>query len=417
MGIGMDADMEVFYERCCGFDIHKRTVVACVLITGQKKEIRTYGTMTGDLLELCEWLKERGAQMVAMESTASYWKPVFNLLEAEGIPAMLVNAQHIKAVPGKKTDMKDAEWIAKLLRHGLVKGSFVQPREDRETKELVRYRGSVIEERAREYNRIDKVLQGANIKLSSVASSLETKSGADMVRAIADGELRPETLARMARGTMKSKTEELERALTGLIRPHQQMMLGSMPDHIEYLTRQIGMLDAEIAKRLEDKRDIIGALDEIAGIGERTAQVIVSEIGTDMSQFPSAEHLASWAGMCPGQNESAGKRKRGKTRKGNSTLKKTLVQSARAAARSKNTYFSAFYSRLASRRGANRAAVALGRKILEVCYCMIKDGTAFRDLGADYFLRLNTDRILRSSVKRIESLGFRVQIEPNDNAA
>ena len=412
----MDADMEVFYDRCCGFDIHKDSVYACVMISGQNKEIRTFGAMTGDLLELCKWLKEKDIQMVAMESTGSYWKPIFNLLELEGIPAILVNAQHIKAVPGKKTDMKDSEWIARLLRYGLLKASFVQPRNDRETKELVRYRCSIIEERAREYNRIDKVLQGANIKLSSVASSVETKSGMDMIHSIANGKTDPAVLAHMARGTMKSKIDELQKALTGLIQPHQQMLLHSMLDHIDFLTQQINMLDVEIKNRLEDKQIIIDTLDEITGIGEGTAQVIVSEIGSNMSQFPSSNHLSAWAGMSPSQNESAGKRKRGKTRKGNSTLKKTVIQSARSAARSKNTYFNSFYSRLAARRGVNRATVALGRKILEICYYMIKDGTHFQDLGADYFLKMNSTKILKSSVKRIESLGYKVTVEEQKTA-
>jgi transposase len=412
----MDADMGVVYERCCGLDIHKKIIAACVLISGKKKDIRTFGTMTGDLLELCGWLKENGVQMVAMESTGSYWKPIFNIMEVEEIPAILVNAQHIKAVPGRKTDIKDSEWIAKLLRHGLVKSSFVQSRKDRETKELVRYRGSIIEERAREYNRIDKVLQGANIKLSSVVSKIGTKSGIDMLRSIAEGYIDPKLLAGLATGVMKSKTDELEKALTGLIQPHQQMLIQSMLNHIDFLTVQIDKLDVEIKERLEDKQEIINALDEITGIGEISAQVIVSEIGSDMSQFPKAENLASWAGMSPGQNESAGKRKRSKTRKGNNTLKKTLVQSARSAARSKDTYFNSFYSRLASRRGANRAAVALGRKILEICYTMIRDGTPFRDLGADYFLKQNKSRILKSSIKRIESLGFKVIIEESNAA-
>ena len=413
----MDANMEIMYERCCGLDIHKKSITACVLISGKKKEIRTYGTMTGDLLELCKWLKGNDIKMVAMESTASYWKPIFNLFEVEEIPAILVNAQHVKAVPGRKTDVKDAEWIAKLLRHGLLKASFVQPREDRETKELVRYRGSIIEERAREYNRIDKVLQGANIKLSSVASSMGTKSGLEMVRSIANGEINAEVLAQLAKGRMRSKIEELKKALTGLIQPHQQMLLHSMIQHIDFLTQHIDELDVEIAKRLEDRQEIINALDEIVGVGERTAQVIISEIGSDMSVFPTAENLSSWAGMSPGQNESAGKKKRGKTRKGNNTLRKTLVQSARSDARSKDTYFNSFYSRLAARRGGNRAAVALGRKILEISYYMIRDGTTFNDLGANYFTKRNTDRILNSSIKRIESLGFKVQIEPCDNAA
>jgi transposase len=301
--------MDVVYKRCCGVDIHKKVIVACCVGGKKKKEIRSFGTMTDDLLEFCGWLKEERVEMVAMESTASYWKPVFNLLEVEGIPAILVNAQHIKNVPGRKTDVKDSEWIADLLQHGLLKASFVQGREDRETKELVRYRTSIIEERAREYNRLDKVLQGANIKLSSVASSMHTKSGMDMVRAISNGELDERVLANMARGKMREKEEDLKRALKGLVQPHQQMIVRSMLSHIEALNAQIDALDEEIGQRLSDKKDIVEALDEICGVGEQSAQVIIAEMGTDMSRFPSAKHLSSWAGVSPSNHESAGKKK------------------------------------------------------------------------------------------------------------
>jgi transposase len=314
--------MEAVYGRCCGLDIHKDLVVACCVGESGKKEIRSYGTMTDDLLQLCGWLKESRVEKVAMESTASYWKPIFNLLETEGIPAILVNAAHIKNVPGRKTDVKDSEWIADLLRHGLLKASFVQDREQRELKELVRYRSSIIEERAREYNRLDKVLQGANIKLSSVASSMETKSGMDMCAAIARGECNPQVLSSMARGAMKSKTKELERALNGYIQPHQRMIIESMLSHISSLSGQIDALGKEIDRRMAGQEDIVASLDEISGVGRESAQVIISEIGTDMSVFPTAKHLAAWAGLSPGSNESAGKKKEARHARATPRLKK-----------------------------------------------------------------------------------------------
>jgi transposase len=403
--------MDVVYKRCCGVDIHKKVIVACCVGERKEKEIRSFGTMTDDLLGFCEWLKDEKVEMVAMESTGSYWKPVFNLLEAVGIPAILVNAQHIKNVPGRKTDVKDSEWIAELLQHGLLKPSFVQCREDRETKELVRYRTSITEERAREYNRMDKVLQGANIKLSSVASSLHTKSGMDMVRAIADGEIDERVLTKMARGSMKTKAEDLMRALKGLVQPHQQTILGSMLSHIESLDEQIVALDKEIERRLSEKKDVVEALDEICGVGEQSAQVIIAEMGTDMSRFPSAKHLASWAGVSPANHESAGKKKRAGTRKGNPALKKTLVQCGRAAANTKNTYLNSMYRRIAARRGKNIACMAVARTILEICYYMIRDDTKFKELGSDYFDEQNRANIMKRSIKRLESLGFKVSIE------
>jgi transposase len=402
--------MEVVYGRCCGFDIHKDIIVACCVNGHGEKEIRSFGTMTDDLLGLCGWLKENEVEMVAMESTASYWKPIFNMLEMEGIPAILVNAQHIKRVPGRKTDVKDAEWTADLLRHGLLEPSFVQKREDRELKELVRYKNSMTEERAREYNRLDKILQGANIKLSSVASSMNTQSGMEMCKAIAKGECNPDVLAKMAKGSMKSKEGELKRALRGFIRPHQQMIIDSMLKHISTLTEQIDELGEEIDRRMHEEEAILSLLDGISGVGKDSAQVIVSEIGTDMSRFPSSKHLVSWAGLSPGKNESAGKKKHAKTRKGNKTLRKTLVQCGRAAANSKNTYLNSMYRRIAARRGKNIACVAVGRTILEICYYMIRDKTSYSDLGADYFLEQNAKSIIKRSIRRIESLGFEVSI-------
>jgi len=402
--------MEVIYERCCGLDIHKASITACVIV-GREKEIRTFGTMTDDLLRMTAFLRERGVEMTAMESTGAFWKPIFNIMEAEGIPAILVNAAHIKSVPGRKTDVIDAEWIANCLKHGLLRASLVKPREQRELCELTRYRISLTEERAREYNRMGKVLQGANIKLTSVASRMDTKSGMDMIRSLCGGVFDPELLASMSKGRMRSKIGELERAMNGLVRPHQQMILKAMLDHIEQLSSLVDALDAEIGERMGQDVELVDALDGITGVGKVSAQTILAEIGTDMSRFLSADHLASWAGMCPGNNESAGKKKSGKTRKANSTLKKTLIQCGRSAANSKGTYLNSLYHRIAARRGAKRAAVAVGHSILVTCYHMIQNKTHYNELGADFFQNRNRDALVRLNVKRLQALGYKVVLE------
>lgn len=402
--------MEVIYPRCCGLDVHKKNVVACV-ITPEEKEIRTFSTMTDDLLAMVDWIKSKGCTHVAMESTGSYWKPIYNILELEELHPMVVNAQHIKNVPGRKTDVKDAEWIARLLQLGLLQGSYIPSREQRELRELIRYRRSLIEERAREVNRIQKVLEGANIKLSSVVTDVLGKSGRAMIEGLIDGTEDPNILAQLAQRKLKDKKEELKRALKGLIGPHQKMMLKTQLCHIDFLDEQIALLDEEIKKRMFPFEEDLELIDTIPGIGRRTAEHIIAEIGTDMNQFPSAAHLCSWTGVAPGNNESAGKRKSGKTRKGNKKLRSVLVEAARAAARTKDTYLSAQYHRIAARRGANRAAVAVAHSILTIVYYILKRKQTYIELGANYYEERKKETIVKQSIKKLEALGLKVTVE------
>lgn len=404
--------MQVVYERCSGLDIHKKTVTACV-ITPEGKETRTFGTMTGDLLMLGDWLESRGVTHVAMESTGVYWKPVYNVLEGYEFELLVVNAQHIKAVPGRKTDVKDAEWIAELLRHGLLRGSYIPSRPERELRELVRYRKSLIRERSTVVNRIQKVLEGANIKLASVATDVLGKSGRAMLEALIRGQTDPVALAALAKGRLQEKREQLEQALQGAIGAHQRMLLRLQLQHVDFLDRQIEELSREIGEWMLPFEESLRRIETIPGVGRRTAEMLLAEIGPNVSRFPSAAHLASWAGMCPGNNESAGKRRSGRTRKGSPWLREALVEAARAAARTRNTYLSAQYHRLAARRGANRAAVAVGHTILVIVYHILRNGTTYQDLGANYFDERDKAAVIRKAVRRIQSLGYKVTVEPN----
>jgi transposase len=402
--------MEVVYERCAGLDVHRDTVVASVIIPAGR-ELRTFGTVTDELLALADWLLALGVTHVAMESTGVYWKPIYNLLEGTGLELLVVNARHIKAVPGRKTDVRDAEWIADLLRHGLLRGSFIPDRGQRELRELVRYRRRLIEERAREAERLHKTLEGANIKLGAVASNILGASGRAMLTALVEGRDDPEVLAAMAKGRLRDKHDRLVAALRGLIGPHQRRLLATQLRHIDFLEAEIVGLSSEIEERMRPFAAALALADSIPGVGQRTAEGILAEIGVDMTRFPTSAHLASWARMCPGTDESAGKRKSGATGAGNVWLRAALVEAAHAAARTKGTYLAAQYRRIAARRGAKRAAVAVGHSILVALHQMLSTGAMYEDLGATWFDERDRRAIVRRSVQRLEGLGYKVTLE------
>jgi transposase len=411
--------MEVIYKRCCGLDVHKEIVVACLLIReGDKvlKEIRTFLTMTVDLVVLRDWLKAHQVTHVAMESTGIYWRPVFNLLEEE-FTVLLVNAAHIKTVPGRKTDVKDCEWIADLLSHGLLKGSFIPPEPIRDLRDLTRYRKSLTDERVREVNRLQKFLEAANIKLSSVATDVMGASGRAMLEALVSGSTDPQVLSELAKGRLRRKLPELKKALEGRFRPHHRFMVAEILTHLDFLDEAIERVSQEVTHCIAPFSAKVDLMDLIPGIDQRVAEGVLSEIGVDMSCFGTEEHAASWAGLCPGNNESAGKRKSGKTRKGNQWLRRYLIEAAWAAIRKKGSYLSALYHRLVVRRGKKKAIVAVAHRLLVIIYHMLKDQESYRELGSDHFNKLNAAYVQRHHVKRLESLGFKVTLEPLDQAA
>jgi transposase len=406
--------MEVVHERCCGLDVHKKTVVACLVTPGRggqpTREVRTFSTMTRELLALSDWLLAAGCTHAAMESTGSYWKPVYNLLEGS-FELLVVNAQHMKAVPGRKTDVKDAEWIADLLRHGLLRPSFIPSRPERELRELTRYRTALLQERAAEVNRLQKVLEGANIKLTSVATNVVGLSGRAMLAAIVAGDYEVEAVADLARGKLRNKIGALKEALDGRLQPHQRFMLAAQLRHIDSLTDLIDEVSDEVERRLAGLQEEIERLSTIPGVGTRTSQAMLSEMGADMERFASASHLSSWVALCPGNHESAGKSRSGRTRKGSPWLRSALVQAAKAAGRT-NTYLGAQYRRIAARRGANRAAIAVAHSIVVIAYYLLKRREDYRDLGSNYFDDRQHDQVKKRLMRRLEALGYSVQLEP-----
>jgi transposase len=407
--------MQVVHERCCGLDVHKKTVVACVLRSNEdgtlERFIRTFSTMTANLLALSDWLTSLDINEIVLESTGVYWRPVFNILE-EGRTIVLVNPQHIKHVPGRKTDVKDAEWLAELLRHGLVQPSFIPPAPIRELRELTRYRKTLVQARTDEVNRLQKTLEGANLKIAAVATSVLGVSGRAMLAALLEGEQDPLVLAELARGKLRAKLPALRQALDGRVKPHHLVLLGQLLAHIDFLDASI----ADVQKAIEQSQvtfaDAVELLQTIPGVGAIVATSLVAEIGTDMSRFPSAKHLASWAGVCPGNKESGGKRLSGRTTKGNVWLRAMLGEAAWSIARTRGTFLSAQYHRLARRRGKNKAAMAVAHSLLVIAYCVLRDQQPYVELGATYFEQRDAERTQRHHVQRLQQLGYSVTLTP-----
>lgn len=438
-----EVQVETIYTHCAGLDVHKKTVVACRMITtpdgASTRETRTFGTVTRDLLQLLDWLQQVHCTHAAMESTGEYWRPVYNILEGS-FQLLLVNSQHVKNVPGRKTDVKDAEWLADLLRHGLLRSSFVPPRAQRDLRSLVRERSNLTRERADMVNRLQKILEDANIKLSSVVSDVSGVSARDMLQALMAGEQDLTLIADMARGAMRKKREQLELALAGRMRPHHSFLVAHHLGCIDFMDEQIERFDVRIEQQMEQMdqtppaqptpggpphaeadgdavewlscQQACALIDTIPGFGLQLAQVMVAEIGTDMSRFPSAGHLASWAGLSPGNNESGGKRRSGRIRPANHYLRPALVQAAHAASHQADTYLSAQYHRLAARRGKRRAIIAVAHSLVVIIYHVLTRREPYRELGSNYFDERKRDLVTNRLVHRLERLGYDVSLQP-----
>jgi len=408
--------MEVIIDKGCGLDVHKQSVVACIMGKDIKKDIQTFGTYTSELVSLKKWLKDNGITHIAMESTGVYWKPIFNILEDE-FEILLVNARHIKNVPGRKTDVSDSEWICKLLRAGLLRGSFIPPRDIRELRDLTRYEQKLVNNISSEKNRIQKVLEDANIKLSSVVSNMFGVTATKIVEELLKGELTPQELCQFAKGRLAPKKEEIIKAVEGKLTSHHKLMIEASLEHIKAMQNIIDTIDIQINKLLKKYNEEYELLQTIPGVKEKAATAIIAEIGTNMDQFPTEDHLCSWAGIAPGNNESAGKKKSGKITKGSKALKNILVQSAWAASKTKDTYLSSKYKSLVGRRGKKRALIAVAHKILQIAYFIIKDKQPYKELGGNYLELRKEQTIVKGLKKRFEKLGYKVKIQKEEQDA
>jgi transposase len=410
--------MDVIVDRCAGLDVHKRTVVACVRTpgTGRRKrdsEVRTFDTFTNGLVQLRDWLNASKVTEVAMEATGVFWKPVWDVLEGHGFSVLLANPAHIKNVRGRKTDVNDATWIAQLLECGLLQGSFVPPGEIRQLREITRYRRQLVEERAREVQRLQKLLEDAGVKLSSVASQVLGVTGRAMLEALIGGERDPAVLAALAKGKLRPKSELLARSVPGRFNSFHAVMARELLDHIDYLDLAVSRLDDQVDALMVPFVDARDRLDTIPGIAKRCAEVVIAEIGVDMNQFPTPGHLASWAGLCPGNNESAGKHKPTSTRSGNPYLTSALVEAAWAAIRTKNCYLAVRFQRIRKRRGEQRALIAIAHTLLIICWHVLADDTVYNEIGTDYLAgRDQPERRRRHLVAQLEQLGYTVELAP-----
>ena len=404
--------MEVIYNSCCGIDVHKNKLVACLKIKGKKNVIKEFSGQTEDIKNMANWLLENNCEKVAMESTASFWKPLVNIFEITKLDYTVINARDYKNLPGKKTDVLDAEWIADLLQHGMLRDSYIPSREQRELREATRYRKSLTQERTRGLNRLQKMLEGANIKITSILSNVYGVTSRNLIEFVLenDEDITIEKANELVTTRIHAKLEDVVRAMNGIITPFQKTMIKEVMKHIDELTERIQEMDNLIDKYMKEYEKSKKKLEKMPGLGKRSAEIILAEIGQDMSRFPTAGHISSWAGVCPGNNESAGKRRSGKTRKGNKILKSTLVECAQSAVQRKDSFFYAQYQRIAMRRGKKRAILAVAHSILIAIYYMIKEDKEYEDLGADFYNKFNKEKKANAYMKKIKELGYDVQI-------